>query len=141
MLARRLSQAVERSGQHARELEQLEQLGRAIIAAPPDASTLPEMLATFVPPRFLYKRIEIKLYSGQTLLHMPTRAPGIAAALWDWLRHADRPHAFALGQRLPWDEQVATGALAAAPIISLDAAEHIGGICIAFSPAVDDPAP
>src|SRR5262249_34942599 len=36
MLAQRLSGAVERSGQRSRELAQLERLGRAIIAAPPD---------------------------------------------------------------------------------------------------------
>ncbi len=140
LLAQRLSRAVERSGQRSRELIQLEQLGRAIIAAPPDASTLPEMLAEFVPPMFLSVLIEIRLLAGQTLLYTPAQAPPLPAALWDWLRSAARPHAVAVGERPPWNDQPSTRALAVAPIIGIDTAEALGGICVCFSPAVDDPA-
>jgi serine phosphatase RsbU (regulator of sigma subunit) len=140
LLAQRLSRAVERSGQRSRELAQLEQLGRAIIAAPPDASTLPEILAESVPPMFLSVLIEIRLFAGQTLLHTSAQAPPLPAALWDWLRSTTRPHAVAVGERPPWNDQPLTRALAVAPIVGIDTTESLGGICVCFSPAVDDPA-
>ncbi|HJZ48211.1 MAG TPA: PP2C family protein-serine/threonine phosphatase [Roseiflexaceae bacterium] len=140
LMAQRLSKAAEQSGERSRELAQLEQLARAIIAAPPDTSTLPEMLAEFVPPMFLSVLIEIRLLGGQTLLHTPAQAPPLPAALWDWLRNAPRPHAVAVGERPSWNDQPSTRALAVAPIIGIDTAEALGGICVYFSPAVDDPA-
>jgi serine phosphatase RsbU (regulator of sigma subunit) len=139
LLTQRLSRAVERSGQRSRELAQLEQLGRAIIAAPSDASTLPEILAEFVPPMFLSVQIEIRLLAGQMLLHTPAQ-PALPAALWDWLRSTARPQAVAVGERPPWSDQPSTHALAVAPILGIDTAEALGGICVCFSPAVDDPA-
>ena len=139
LLTQRLSRAVERSGQRSRELAQLEQLGRAIIAAPPDASTLPEILAEFVPPMFLSVLIEIRLLAGQTLLHTPAQPP-LPAALWDWLHSTARPQAVAVGERPPWNDQPSNRALAVAPIVGIDTAESLGGICVCFSPAVDDPA-
>jgi serine phosphatase RsbU (regulator of sigma subunit) len=139
-LAQRLSRAVERSEQRSRELAQLEQLGRAIIAAPPDASTLPEMLAKFVPPMFLFNQIEVQLLTGQTLLHTPAHMPIFPVVLWDWLRSAVQPHAVAVGARPPWSDQPSLSALVAAPIVGIDTAEALGGICVRFSPAVEDPA-
>jgi serine phosphatase RsbU (regulator of sigma subunit) len=139
LLAQRLSRAVERSDQRSREMAQLEQLGRAIIAAPADASTLPEILAEFVPPMFLAVLIEIRLRNGQLLLHTPAQPP-LAAELWGWLRSTARPQAVAVGERPPWSDQPSTHALAVAPIIDIDTAESLGGICVYFSPAVDDPA-
>jgi serine phosphatase RsbU (regulator of sigma subunit) len=139
-LAQRLSRAAERSRQRSRELAQLEQLGRAIIAAPPDASTLPEVLAAFVPPMFRHEQIEIRLFSGQTLLCTPAQAPTAPAALWDWLRAAPRLHTIGIGAALPWSDQPATHALAVAPIVSINTAEPLGGICVTFSLTVDDPA-
>jgi serine phosphatase RsbU (regulator of sigma subunit) len=140
LLAQRLSRAVEHSEQRSRELAQLEQLGRAIIAAPADASTLPEILAQFVPPMFLSVQIEIRLLAGQTLLHMPAQRPPLPPVLWDWLRSTARPHAVAVGERSPWNDQPSTRALAVAPIIGIDTTESLGGICVCFSPAVDNPA-
>jgi serine phosphatase RsbU (regulator of sigma subunit) len=140
MLAQRLSQAVDRREQRSRELTQLEQIGRAIIAAPPDGSTLTEVLAEFVPPMFRYDQIEVRLLSGQTLLHMPAVAPRPPEGLWDWLRSASRPHAVAVGKRPPWDDQPASRVLAVVPIVSIGTAEAIGGIYVRFSPTVDDPA-
>ncbi len=139
LLAQRLSRAVERSEQRSRELAQLEQLGRAIIAAPADAATLPEILAEFVPPMFRAVQIEIRLLAGPTLLHTPAQPP-LPAALWDWLRSTARPHAVAVGARPPWSDQPSPRGLAVAPILGIDTAEALGGICVCFSPAVDDPA-
>jgi serine phosphatase RsbU (regulator of sigma subunit) len=139
MLVQRLSGAVERSGQRSRELTQLEQLGQAIIAAPPDITTLPAMLAAFVPPMFRSVLIEIRLLAGQMLLHTPAQEPPLGAALWDWLRSAARPHAVAVGERPPWNDQPSIRAQAVAPIVGIDTAEVLGGICVRFSPAIDDP--
>jgi hypothetical protein len=61
LLAHHLSQAVERSQQRSRELEKLEQLGRAILSAPPDASTLPEVLEGHVSDMFPLSSMEIRL--------------------------------------------------------------------------------
>lgn len=49
LLANRLSRSVARSEQRSREMTALEELGRAIIAAPPDSSTLPDLLRTHLP--------------------------------------------------------------------------------------------
>jgi serine phosphatase RsbU (regulator of sigma subunit) len=140
MLAQRLSNAVERSRQRSRELAQLEQLARAIIAAPPDATTLPAILAEFVPPMFRSLLIEIKLFAGATLLHTPAQSPPLSAALWEWLRSAAQPHAIAVGERPPWNDPPVTRPLSIAPIIGIDTAEPLGGIGVSFSPAVANPA-
>jgi serine phosphatase RsbU (regulator of sigma subunit) len=140
LLAQRLSRAVERSGQRSRELAQLERLGRAMITAAPDASTLPALLAEFVPPMFRSNQIEARLFTGQVLLHTPAHRPPFPAALWDWLRGAARPHTVAVGERSPWSDRRSSLAMAVAPIVGVDTAEALGGICVRFSPAVDNPA-
>lgn len=140
LLAQRLSGAVVRSSQRSRELTQLEQLGRAIIAAPPDSSTLPTILDQFVPPMFLSTLIEIRLFTGQTLLHTPAQAPPAPAALWEWLRSAAQPRALVIGERSPWSNQPSQHALAVAPIIAIDTGESLGGIYVCFSLAVANPA-
>ncbi|HEU5098326.1 MAG TPA: PP2C family protein-serine/threonine phosphatase, partial [Roseiflexaceae bacterium] len=140
LLAQRLSRAVERSAQRSRELAQIEQLGRAIIAAPADAATLPELLATFVPPMFRANQIEIRLRSGQTLLHTPAQSPEQTQTLWDWVVHEPQPRSFAVGDRPPWSDQPTTYPLATAPIVGIDTADVLGGICVRFSATVDDPA-
>jgi serine phosphatase RsbU (regulator of sigma subunit) len=139
-LAQRLSQAVDRREQRSRELAQLEQIGRAIIAAPPDASTLPALLAEFVPPMFRAEQLEIRLLAGQTLLHTPVAVSQSPQEQWQWLHGVARPHAIAAGERPPWTDQPASHALAVVPIVSIDTAEVLGGIAVGFSPTIDDPA-
>src|SRR5262245_59820922 len=86
LLAHRFSAAVERSTQRSRELTLLEQLGRALLAGPPDASVLPQALAAWVPEMFRHVQVDIRLFSGQTLLHRPDEAPPQPLAVWDWMR-------------------------------------------------------
>src|SRR5262245_33489040 len=86
LLAHRFSAAVERSRQRSRELTLLEQLGRALLAGPPDASVLPLALAAWVPEMFRHVQVDIRLFSGQTLLHRPDEAPPQPLAVWDWMR-------------------------------------------------------
>ena len=58
------------------KLEKLERLGRAILNAPADASTLPELLKEHVSSMFPRSQVEIRLdydppFPAQTLLHHP----------------------------------------------------------------------
>ncbi|UCC51741.1 MAG: hypothetical protein JSV68_21955, partial [Anaerolineaceae bacterium] len=102
LLARRLSQQAMLSQQRSREVAQLEQLGRAILAAPVDASTLPQILADHVPKMFGFHQVEIRLLSGSTLLRLPNDRPPMINEIWDWLRSNPRPHYFAPGETPPW---------------------------------------
>ncbi|MFO7167706.1 MAG: PP2C family protein-serine/threonine phosphatase [Chloroflexota bacterium] len=140
LLAQRLSTAVERSAQRSRELAQLEELGRALIAAPPKIDALTPVLAASVPPMFRADQIEIRLFSGQTLLHTPPQAPPLPDALWEWLRGAPQPYAVAAGAPTPWPGPAARQPLALAPVLAIDSGAVLGGICVRFSPAVADPA-
>src|SRR5262249_50839197 len=138
LLVYRLSHAVERSQQRSRELAQLQELSRAIIAAPLDTATLPDLLARYVPPMFRHEHIEIR-HLDQTLLHIPAQAPAIASELWDWLYAAMQPRAFRRGEVLPWSGQPATRPLAIAPMITIEGDRSFGGICVVLSPTVEDP--
>ncbi|HWQ12596.1 MAG TPA: PP2C family protein-serine/threonine phosphatase [Roseiflexaceae bacterium] len=139
VLAQRLSRAVERSEQRSRELAQLEQLGRALITAPPEVSSLPGVLTSFVPSMLRAEQVEIRLVSGEVLYAAPTSRPPAAEAVWAWLQEAARPCAVAVGETPPWGARPTLHALAAAPIIGIEPALVLGGIWVRFSPAVDDP--
>ncbi|MBK9712782.1 MAG: PP2C family protein-serine/threonine phosphatase [Kouleothrix sp.] len=140
LLAQRLSGAAERSGRRSGELAQLERLGRALIAAPPDALALPAALAAHVPAMFRYEQIEIRLASGQTLLRLPERTAPVEGALWSWLFAGASASSYALGDRLPWSERPARGALAVAPIAGHATGAAIGGIYLALYSQVEAPA-
>ena len=71
ILARRLSWAVETSRQKSRQLERLEQLGEDLLEAPPDASTLAELLQKHVPLMFPSGRVAIWLANGGFLHRHP----------------------------------------------------------------------
>ncbi|MCP4539162.1 MAG: PP2C family protein-serine/threonine phosphatase [Chloroflexi bacterium] len=142
LLAHHLSQAVERSQQRSRELEKLEQLGRAILNAPPDASTLPNVLEEHVIHMFPFSLIEIyiehdPLFPAQTLLHHLAQGAlvshdrlSVSAPTWKWLLATSEAHYFLPGKALPWGEQLTSDAVAAVPILDVESAESIGGICI-----------
>jgi serine phosphatase RsbU (regulator of sigma subunit) len=133
-LAHRLSTYLERSQQRSRELERLEELGRAILRAPADASTLSELLKEHAGAMFLRSRIEIRLYAERTLLHSPDNWPLVSEAAWGWLRAHPEASFFLQGANLPWGEQMDHGAgLALAPILDAEATgearpESLGGI-------------
>ena len=71
VLASRLSTALTQSEQRARELSLLEELGRAIIAAPPDGSTLPTLLHDHVPDMYTQALVRIWLTPDEVLLQWP----------------------------------------------------------------------
>lgn len=82
ILANRLSVAVRRSEQHARELATLEKLGEAIIAAPPDQTRawLPELLTDYAERMLPHARIAIWLEPDKTLVQLPAGRPPPNAA-------------------------------------------------------------
>ena len=132
LLARRLSQQAMLSQQRSREVAQLEQLGRAIIAAPVDASTLPQVLAVHVPKMFGYHQVEVRLFSGATLLRLPDDRPPVPQEIWDWFVLNPEPHYFAPGETPPWMNEATTFPLYLTPILSTEEAEPLGGIYMAL---------
>ncbi len=139
LLTRQLSQAVERSQQRSRELEQLEQLGRAILSAPPDASSLPELLQAHVPGMFPASQIEIRRFSDQILVRSPESddRPPVPAPVWDWLRTTTQARYFLANEVRPWEHssqeqhQSTREPLVIAPVLDAETAEPIGGVYVA----------
>jgi serine phosphatase RsbU (regulator of sigma subunit) len=137
LLAHRLSQAAERSGQRSRELERLERLGRAIADAgccetPADLpGLLPDLLTQHVADMFPYSQLEIRLFPAQRLWRHPE--PGLAfdERAWAWLADGGPARYVAAGQALPWGGRPERGALAVAPILNVADGRPIGGVCLA----------
>ena len=102
VLARWLSRAVMSSAQRSEELDQLEQLGRAIIAAPPDGSLLPALLKEYIPGMFSYQQIEARLFDSRTLIQLPEDRPALPPVLWSWLNAHPGVYTFSPREVLPW---------------------------------------
>lgn len=130
LLAHRLSRAAEYSQQRSRELAKLEQLGRAIIEAPPDASTLPDLLRQHIPGMFLNSLIEIRFYPDQIMLQHPEFLPPVDSRLWQWLFATSEPHVNLPKAIQPWDNKTTRYAHLTVPIVDADSLEPIGGICV-----------
>jgi sigma-B regulation protein RsbU (phosphoserine phosphatase) len=113
------------------EAEKLERLARDIVNAPPDASTLPELLREHVPGMFLDSRIEIRFLPAQIILHHPSDWRPVLDALWEWLPNASDTHCYLPGATLPWGESQPAGeGIVVAPILGIDSAERLGGIYV-----------
>jgi serine phosphatase RsbU (regulator of sigma subunit) len=95
-LAHHMSKAEARSREQARELNQLERLAQHIIEAPPDGSTLPELLAAALPALFPAERLTIHLFDPPENgawtsfdVNQPPTEPSVATAEdWSKLRQA-----------------------------------------------------
>ncbi len=128
-LSAQLSRAIEHSRQRSRELEQLERLARAIIRAPADASTLPDLLGDYIPGMFPPgSRVEIRLYPDQTLVHYPDDWPSVDERVWMWLQETGEARHFSPKDALPWKARPGGSPIVAAPIICAERGEPIGGI-------------
>jgi serine phosphatase RsbU (regulator of sigma subunit) len=131
LLARRLSMTAEFSRQQTRQLEELEKLGRALLNAPPDGSTLEEILALNVPSMFTADGILIRLESGRVLLAHPQDWTPDWHEAWDWLKNQRNAHAFTSHDKLPWRTNRDThNALVLAPIMDAKKDQPLGGIYI-----------
>jgi serine phosphatase RsbU (regulator of sigma subunit) len=139
-LARRLSHAAESNRQQSRQLQELEKLGRAILNSPPDASRLPEILETHVPPMFAARGMAIWVETQdaetyRTLLHNPSDWELDARTVWEWLHGQPEARAFLPNEMLPWQSQaIEHGPILAAPILQIDEDHPIGGVYIELQP-------
>ena len=111
-----------------RELKQLEELGRAILNGPPDASTLSEVLREHVSLMFPHGQLEIRVFPDQTLLRHPDDRQPVAASAWEWLTTQSEARHFLPGEVPPWDTQAADDALVVTPVLDVETKEPIGGI-------------
>ncbi len=130
LLARRLSKAAMLAQQRTSEVTQLEQLGRAIIAAPPDASTLPGLLAEYAPDMFRYRRLEIRLFSGESLLSLPAGQPAMPTEIWQWLQDHPTYHDVNARETPPWSQEPARYRIVLSPILTSEGERPLGGICL-----------
>jgi serine phosphatase RsbU (regulator of sigma subunit)/DNA-binding NarL/FixJ family response regulator len=113
------------------QAEKLERLARAMINAPPDASTLPDLLREHVPGMFPNSWIEVRVFPDRTVLHYPTDWPAVHEPIWEWLHTTSEVHYFMPGAVLPWGgKQPDSSSLLVAPIIGVGSTEPIGGIHI-----------
>lgn len=129
-LARLLSHAAEVNRQRFRQLEMLEKLGEALINAPPDASTLPQILTQYVPPMFP-GRIAVWVFGDHLLLKSPDEWEFDPKPVWLWLQNQEQPLATEQNKQTPWGRSGASPrATVAAPIYDTEHDENVGGIYI-----------
>ncbi len=111
-----------------RELKKLEELERAILNGPPDASTLSEVLGEHVSLMFPHSQLEIRMFPDQTLLPHPDYRQPVAALAWEWLATQSEAQHFLPGEVPPWDTRAADDALVVTPVLDVETKEPIGGI-------------
>ncbi|MBX3066464.1 MAG: PP2C family protein-serine/threonine phosphatase [Anaerolineae bacterium] len=136
LLAHNLSQQRERSDQRSRELEHLEQLGEALIKAPPDGSTFPQIFQEHVPAMFLAARIEVLLFPDRRLVSYPPESSDLAEQALYWLRdqrtnengQMQTTMHFKLRQELPWLNRPSPIPINLVPILDAENGAPIGGI-------------
>ncbi|MGD9047163.1 MAG: SpoIIE family protein phosphatase [Anaerolineae bacterium] len=114
------------------QADRLERLARALVDAPPDASSLPEILAKHIPALFADSQIEIRLFPGEVLLRHPHDRPPVPDSLWEWLQTTSESYCLLPGMSLPWSSaQPAEGGLIVAPMLTGEGPDPIGGIYVA----------
>jgi serine phosphatase RsbU (regulator of sigma subunit) len=135
-LTHRLSWVAESSRQQSRQLEQLEKMGQAILSAPPDASTLPEILDEYVSTMFSASAIAIWVEPDRLRWNQPQEWTPEMDKVWGWLRSQEETQVFIAGDRLPWqsDRRVQRNPLVVAPIHEYESGKPIGGVYIRLRP-------
>lgn len=130
-LARRLSQAAESSRQQSRQLVKLEKLGRELLEAIPDTSSLPVILEKNVPGMFPSGRISIRIAPDTSLLTIPQDWNGLPDEAWDWIIDQSEAASFTGNDDLPWETETRNhSAMVISPIIRSDSGRSIGGIAL-----------
>ncbi len=113
------------------QVETLESLGRAILDAPPDASTLPQLLREYIPSLLPDSQIEIRLFPDQIAVRHPAETTPLPDLVWQWVREAVDAHWFLPGSPLPWDGAVSEDhSLLLAPVTGLEQSQPLGAICV-----------
>ena len=103
VLTKAFNQMTRQVSGRTRELRILEELGRAIINGPSDASTLPEVLSEHVPIMFPDSLINIRIFPEQTLFCSWGDWPPVPASAWEWLATKSEAQHFLPGEVPPWD--------------------------------------
>jgi serine phosphatase RsbU (regulator of sigma subunit) len=130
-LGRQLSWAAETSRQQSRMLEKLEALGRDIINAPPDASTLPDLLSEHVPMMFPSGRVAVWMAQQGYLFKNPIEWRLDIEPIWDWASTKETAQAFLTNHDLPWGTPAGQhDPVALTLILSVDEGKPIGCIYI-----------
>ncbi|UCF61640.1 MAG: hypothetical protein JSV37_02855, partial [Anaerolineaceae bacterium] len=127
-LAKRLSWAAEGSRQQTRMLERLEQLGRAIINAPPGEETLPNILEEHLPNMFPAGNLVVWTFPDQVLFKHPERWAPDLDTVWPWLLRQTEVQGFLPKETLPWGNQVLNNPpTLTAPIREIESGQTFGG--------------
>ena len=130
-ITRQFSHIAESNRQQSRQLTKLEELGRAILTAPPDLSILPNILSQHVPNMFPAGSVAIWMIPGQILYSNPEKWDIQLGPIWDWGQNKTKSHAFTTTQQLPWsDDTDPHRPVVYTPIMMHDGNETIGGIYI-----------
>ncbi len=130
-LARQLSWTGETSRQQARQLEELELLGREIINSPLDGSTLPNLLDEHVPVMFPSGRVIVWLSPNEILHKHPADWEIDVEPIWGWVGTQNEAQGFLLQERIPWDKQnSAHDPIIVAPILEVENSQPIGCVYI-----------
>jgi len=133
ILARRLSHAAEHSRQQARQIEQLEKLGRAILDGPPDVPDLPGVLKKYVSSMFASRGIMIWTVSRGVVLQEPSELAFNRELAWNWLQSKNEPFIAMPRGELPWDSAIVySGPVILCPINDVDSGSLIGEIFLEF---------
>jgi serine phosphatase RsbU (regulator of sigma subunit) len=128
-LTRQLSQAAESNRQRSRQLENLEELGRRILNAPPDASTLPDLLRDCLPSMFPSGRYAVWVLEADLQVKHPEDWELDLEPVWQWLSEQTGPAAFLPKDRLAWQgNPLPHNALVVAPILEVESSRPIGGV-------------
>ncbi len=131
ILARRLSQAAEYSRQQSSQIEQLEKLGRSILDAPPDGSTLSAVLKKHVVSMFASQVIVIWTESNGTLIQEPENTSFNINRAWNWLQEKNETFYSLPGKSLPWETSNSlSGPIILCPIKDVESGQPIGEIFI-----------
>ena len=130
-LAHQLSQALQLSHQRTRELEKLERLGQALIAAGANLAALPALLREHIGGMFPYSHVELRLFPAQTLLHHPDDWPSLEEIIWKWVASATHARYYLPGQLTPWGERLENKGVVLTPVLDIETEQVIGGIYLA----------
>lgn len=130
-MGRQLSWAAETSRQQSRQLEKLEHLGRDIINAPPDQSTLPDILAEHVPAMFPSARVVVWMTEDGFLLKHPGDWRVEIEPVWSWISTKRAPQSFLANNPLPWSASTNRhDPIILTPILSVSEGKPIGCVYI-----------
>jgi serine phosphatase RsbU (regulator of sigma subunit) len=128
-LAKRLSWAAEGSRQQTRMLERLEQLGRAIINAPPDEEILPDILQEHLPNMFPAGNLVVWTFPDRILFKHPEQWTPDLDIVWPWLLRQTEAQGFLPKDAIPWNDQYYKHQpVLTAPIQEIESGQTFGGV-------------